>query len=226
MEYNNDLKVHGPIFQIYFSVSFEESSLQRCKSEISVETVKLFRCKKQFCILQLPVSYCVSLIDTITRHIFINIFQMECFSAVKFGMGHEKNMSFLVIAKSPKVWKKIEKVGLGSLSELVLKRPAVFGVYSFVHKICVVQLTLAKMRLFCPKLIQFMGNHWHSHRFLWFQQSPSTPDQAWEFSGKSRNFLVKIYAFSFLFMMFWAFLTRFPAFLLKVILMPARLYKV
>ena len=34
-------------------------------------------------------------------------------------------------------------------------------------------------------------------------------------------FLVKIYAFSFLFMMFWAFLTRFPAFLLKVILMPA-----
>ena len=33
-------------------------------------------------------------------------------------------------------------------------------------------------------------------------------------------FLVKIYAFSFLFMMFWAFLTRFLAFLLKVILMP------
>ena len=50
--------------------------------------------------------------------------------------------------------------------------------------------------------------------------------QAWEFSGKSRNscFLVKIYAFSFLFMMFWAFLTRFPVFffffLLKVLLMP------
>ena len=33
-------------------------------------------------------------------------------------------------------------------------------------------------------------------------------------------FLVKIHAFSFLFMMFWAFLTRFPVFLLKVILMP------
>ena len=32
-------------------------------------------------------------------------------------------------------------------------------------------------------------------------------------------FLVKIHAFSFLFMIFWAFLTRFPAFLLKVILM-------
>ena len=34
-------------------------------------------------------------------------------------------------------------------------------------------------------------------------------------------FLVKIYAFSFLFMMFWAFLTRFPVFFfLKVLLMP------
>ena len=51
--------------------------------------------------------------------------------------------------------------------------------------------------------------------------------QAWEFSGKSRNscILVKIHAFSFLFMMFWAFLTRFPAFLLKVILMPASVTK-
>ena len=29
-------------------------------------------------------------------------------------MGYEKNMSFLVIAKSPKVWKQIEKIGLGS----------------------------------------------------------------------------------------------------------------
>ena len=43
---------------------------------------------------------------TITRHVFINIFQTEHFSAVKFAMGYEKNMSFLVIGKSPKVWKK------------------------------------------------------------------------------------------------------------------------
>ena len=45
------------------------------------------------CILQIhvPISYCVSLIMvTITRHIFINIFQTECFSAVKFAMGYEK----------------------------------------------------------------------------------------------------------------------------------------
>ena len=33
---------------------------------------------------------------TITRHIFINIFQTENFSAVKFAMGYEKkNMSFM-----------------------------------------------------------------------------------------------------------------------------------
>ena len=43
---------------------------------------------------------------TITKHIFINIFQIECFLAVKFAMAYDKNMSFLVIPKSPKVWKK------------------------------------------------------------------------------------------------------------------------
>ena len=59
--------------------------------------------------------YCVSLIMvTITRHIFINIFQMEHFSAVKFAMGYEKNMSYHVISKSPKVWKSVEKIGMGS----------------------------------------------------------------------------------------------------------------
>ena len=63
------------------------------------------------------VLYCVSLIMvTITRHVFINIFQMEHFSAVKFTMGYEKNMSFLVIPKSPKVSKKVEKIGLGSFN--------------------------------------------------------------------------------------------------------------
>ena len=39
---------------------------------------------------------------------------MEHFLAVKFSMGYEKNMSFLVIAKSLKVQKKkVEKIGLG-----------------------------------------------------------------------------------------------------------------
>ena len=50
---------------------------------------------------------------TITRHIFINISETEQFSAVKFATGYEKNMSFLVITKSQKVWKKVEKIGLG-----------------------------------------------------------------------------------------------------------------
>ena len=36
---------------------------------------------------------------TITRHVFINIFQTKHFLAVNFSMGYEKNMCFLVIAK-------------------------------------------------------------------------------------------------------------------------------
>ena len=45
-----------------------------------------------------PISYYVNLIIvTITRHIFISIFQTEYFSAVKLAMGYDKNMSFLVI---------------------------------------------------------------------------------------------------------------------------------
>ena len=58
---------------------------------------------------------------TITRHVFIYIFQTERFSAVKLAMGYEKNMSFLVIAKSPKVWKKkkVEKIGLGSFKSTI-----------------------------------------------------------------------------------------------------------
>ena len=56
-------------------------------------------------ILHTAVAYiCVSLIMvTITRQVFIDIFQTEHFLTVKFSMGYEKNMSFLVIAKSPKV---------------------------------------------------------------------------------------------------------------------------
>ena len=86
----------------------------KLKFKISVETVKPFGCSKQVCILQLPIPYCVSIIMvTLTRHVFINIFQMEHIYAVKFAMGYEKNMSFFVIPKSPKVFKKVEKIGLG-----------------------------------------------------------------------------------------------------------------
>ena len=39
----------------------------------------------------------------------VNISQTEHFSVVKFAMGYD-----LMIAKSPKVWKKVEKIELGS----------------------------------------------------------------------------------------------------------------
>ena len=46
---------------------------------------------------------------TITRNVFIDIFQMEQFSAVKFAMGYEKNMTMFVIVKSPKIGKKLKR---------------------------------------------------------------------------------------------------------------------
>ena len=54
------------------------------------------------------ISYYVSLImvTITTSHVFTDIFQTEHFSAVKFAMGYEKNMFFLLILKSPKVEKK------------------------------------------------------------------------------------------------------------------------
>ena len=59
---------------------------------------------------------------TITRHIFINIFQTQHFSAMKFNMGYEKNMSFLVIPKSPKVGKKLkDRTPLTALSSIYVK---------------------------------------------------------------------------------------------------------
>ena len=53
---------------------------------------------------------------TITKHIFINIFQMERFSAVKFAMGYKKNMSFCDTRISKILKKKVEKIGLGSFN--------------------------------------------------------------------------------------------------------------
>ena len=93
-------------FEIQFSVTFEEKSLSRYKFEISVQTVKPFGCTKQVCICSCVsyISYCVSLIMvTITRHVFMIFFQTEHLLAMKFDMGNEKNMSFLVTPKSTKV---------------------------------------------------------------------------------------------------------------------------
>ena len=48
----------------------EESTLQRCQFQISVESVKPFAFTKQFCILQLPISYCTvrPLFKKFTQH--------------------------------------------------------------------------------------------------------------------------------------------------------------
>ena len=52
-------------------------------------------------------AYCVSLIMvTITSHVFTNIFQTKHISAVKFLVGCKKNMTFLLISKSKKNFKK------------------------------------------------------------------------------------------------------------------------
>ena len=41
---------------------------------------------------------------------------MKHFSAVKFAVGYEKSMGFLVIPKSPKVRKKVEKLDWAPLN--------------------------------------------------------------------------------------------------------------
>ena len=68
---------------------------------------------------------------TITSHIFINIFQTKHLSAVKFAVGYEKNMSFLEIAKSSKVWNKVEKIGLGSFN--MFKSRPIWKVVNFQY---------------------------------------------------------------------------------------------
>ena len=82
--------------------------------------VKPFWFGKQFCICKYLYNYYVKphlmIMVTMIRHLFINIFQTQHFSAIKFYLGYEKYMSFLVIPTSPKVWKKVEKIGLCPLS--------------------------------------------------------------------------------------------------------------
>ncbi len=98
------LKMHGPISQNGNFYSNDESSPKISWFQISFKSVKPFGHNKRLRILQLPIPYRVSLIMvTITSHIFMNIFQTVHFSAVKFTRGNEKNMIFLLIAKSLKV---------------------------------------------------------------------------------------------------------------------------
>ncbi len=94
----------GPISQNGNFYSNDASSPKISWFKISFKSVKPFGHKKRLRISQLPIPYCVSLIMlTITSHIFVNIFQTVHFSAVKFIRSNEKNMSYLLIPKSPKV---------------------------------------------------------------------------------------------------------------------------
>ncbi len=111
------LKVPGPISQNGNFYSNDASSPKISWFQISFKSVQPFGHKKRLSILQWPILYCVSLIMvTITSHIFVNIFQTVHFSAVKFTRGNEKNMSFLLISKSPKVWEKSETIGPGTFN--------------------------------------------------------------------------------------------------------------
>ena len=105
------LKVHGPFFKNLLFVSSEESSLQRWKIWNFCWNCQAIWMHKAILYTAVAyILYCVSLIMvTITRHIFINIFQTKHSSAVKVAMGYEKNIHFLVIAKSPKAWKKLKR---------------------------------------------------------------------------------------------------------------------
>ncbi len=152
---NQILKMPGPISQNGNFYSNNASSPKISWFQISFKSVKPFGHKKRLRILQLPIPYCVSLIMvTITSHIFINIFQPVHFSAVKFTRGNEKNMNFVLIPKSLKVWKKSETVGLGSFKSDYLKwkipllvpkevldlppPKSFFPVFFFLHKNCTI----------------------------------------------------------------------------------------
>ena len=68
--------------------------------------------------LQLPITYCVSLMVTINSHIFINIFQTVHFLPVKFTRGNEKNTSFCLITNPRKFERKSDRIGSGSFKTL------------------------------------------------------------------------------------------------------------
>ena len=67
----------------------------------------IFGYKKRIRTLQLPLTYCVSLI--MVTILMSSIFQQYTFSTVKFTRGNEKNMSFLLIPKSHKVEKSLKQ---------------------------------------------------------------------------------------------------------------------
>ena len=107
--------MHSPIFKFQFSGSFEKPSLQKCKFRISVETVKLFGCIKQFCIFAvayfLPCKLNYGYLNQARFHWYL---PNGTLSSCEICHGLWENISFLLIPKSPNIWEKVEKIGLGS----------------------------------------------------------------------------------------------------------------
>ena len=88
------LKVHGPIFQTLVFSFIRRIVTPKVNLKFRLKHFKPFGCMKQICILQLPISYCISLVMVnITTHIFINIFHMERLSAVKFALRFMRKIS-------------------------------------------------------------------------------------------------------------------------------------
>ena len=90
-------------FKIKFDTWLKKLSY-RSKFQISVKSVKLFWCTKQFCLLQLQIMV------TIIRHIFTDISQRKDFNC-KIHVGYEKDiMGFLLIPKSQTNLKIMRKI--------------------------------------------------------------------------------------------------------------------
>ena len=102
-------------FKIMFYISFDGSSHQRCKFKI------LIKIGQTVWMQQVNFVYCSCLNLTVRKfHYGYHNFQMLHFSAVKFYRGYEKNMSFLVMLKSPNLEKNVEKIGLGTRGPVLL----------------------------------------------------------------------------------------------------------
>ena len=99
----SDFKGAWSYFSKYsFMIPFDELSLHCCKFKISVKTVKLFGCMKQFCILQLPTSYGIH--NHAGIYIFINIFHTEHFSTWNLPWVMKKIWAFLWYLALKKSW--------------------------------------------------------------------------------------------------------------------------
>ena len=74
----------------------------------------MYKNTKQFCVLQLPISYCVSLIIVrLIRHIFINIFKKETLFNCEILCGSWEKIK---LSCSTKNLQKFEKMDWAPLS--------------------------------------------------------------------------------------------------------------